>query len=488
MNNISLYKSIASEEWFYQKYVIDRLSSIKIAKILKCSQKVVRKALIYNKIKFRTRKEAYVSRKGSFSKKELKDRDWLYQKYIIEKHNQNEIASILNCTNWSINAALKFHNIPIRSHSECIKIRHSKDLNRSKYPLLNDKSWLYQKAVKEQLTYQEMATLAGAKHFQSVCQALKKFNLLQRRILCPRTTGESSYLILNDKSWLKNKYIKEKLSTIEIAEIVGCNCSNVAQSLRRQGIPVRDKSSGHIYKQNPERDGLKFNKKSLDIIIGGLLGDGYLIYNNNGNASYGKTSIYKEYLEFEGKQLFGTKCNERISLFKDNGEATFNRYTSGIKSTKTYKTKKSYKLSSLRYKEFLLMYKKWYKQVEGKNIKIIPDDLDVNKKVLLMWFMDDGYSYIVKKKKSKAQLRIYFSTEGFQYDELKKLSEKVEQQFGLHLYPRFHQRHGKHYGSGYELELSLKDVELFYKIIGPCPIKCFEYKWKLDKIKKLWKS
>jgi len=49
-----------------------------------------------------------------------KDKDWLYQKYVVEKLNQTEIAKLVGVTSSSIRRYLVKYDIPIRSLSETL--------------------------------------------------------------------------------------------------------------------------------------------------------------------------------------------------------------------------------------------------------------------------------------------------------------------------------------------------------------------------------
>jgi len=63
----------------------------------------------------------------------------------------------------------------------------------------------------------------------------------------------SKYPLLNDKSWLQEQYVNNGLSTISIAKLAGSFCCNsVRRSLIRHNIPVRNSREGQIY--NRKRD------------------------------------------------------------------------------------------------------------------------------------------------------------------------------------------------------------------------------------------
>lgn len=454
-----------------EEYLKNKKSINAIAIEYNIGYKATRNALIRSNIKIRSRREERKSRRGLFTYKPLMDRAWLYKQYITDLKSMKEIAEVVGCTSWSINSALNFHNIEKRSISAASLLRYKTSPHSSKYALLNDKDWLFKKFVEEELSYSEIAKEAGVKCIESVRQHLKKFKIFKKRRKFERLVGQSSYSPLNDKKWLKEKYIKERLSTIEIGKLVGCDCATVAQSLRRLNIPVRDKSDGHTFK-NSKRTKLILTKDTICLINGGLLGDGSLIKTNGyGFPSYSKSSIHKEYIEYEAKLLFGNNWKKHVFEYKA-GE-------SGYKNSKEV----IYVLRSLRYKSLHPLFIDWYYKGQDRHIKVIPNNLDMNKQTLLTWFMDDGYSYVVDRKGCRPQIRVYFCTQCFKMEELQKLCEMLRNKFDLTFYVRYHKRKKK-CGTGLELELSLKDSIKFFDTIGTCPVNCFSYKWKADILKK----
>lgn len=420
-----------------------------------------------------------------FQYKKLDDREFLLQKYLVEKLNQREIAKIIGCTTWSINNALKKHNIPIRSRSAALSLRYERKPHLSKYPLLENKDWLYKQAIVERKSYQEICNMVGSKSTQHIVQMLKKHNLFERRRLYPRVVGKSVHAILNNVAWIYNKYVVEKLSTEDIAKITDTNCGSVRQALNRWGIKVRNRIEGHEASRDRDgkNDGFILDCETLYIINGGMLGDaGISLTHNDSNiasAMYKKRSISKDYLKYEcARVLKSENFNKFIKSVSEEGRLCFGKY----------KSKESFCFSTLSHKELRPLFLKWYKQVDGKNIKIIPEDIQLNRDSLLHWFMDDGYSYYVTKKwktlngeHTRKYVRVYMCTQSFQRKELDMLCSKIKERFGLTFYPRFHKRkEGVKQGSGYELELSIKDVQKFFSVIGPCPVASMEYKWKTN--------
>lgn len=342
----------------------------------------------------------------------------------------------------------------------------------SKYKELQNEEWVRDKILNKKLPYKEIANIIGNGCKETnVAQARRRFNIPSSRR--PRVVGRSCFDKLNDIKWLKDVYLTKKLSSCKIAKIVGDGCTfgHVIKALQRMNIPTRNRSEGKLI--NRGDTGFKFIR---DVIEGSLLGDGGLSkYNIDGNANFNLTSIHKEYLEYYSNIIF--KDSDRI--FVKSVESKDNEIRG-----KKYISKPSFYLLSKVEFELTKLYNEWYPY----NIKIIPDNILVTKRTLLHWFMEDGYSYRVtrrwgkRKEKITNSIRIQFSTQSFNKDDLDMLCSKIYYKFGLKMYPRLHKRHGKIRGSGYYIELSesKEQRELFYRIIGKCPVKCFEYKWKLS--------
>lgn len=121
------------------------------------------------------------------------------------------------------------------------------------------------------------------------------------------------YPLLNDKQWLYQKYIVEELSTKQITKIVGAKTPNsVRQALIRHNIVVRNVSEGLIL--NREDDGFTFNK---DVVYGSLLGDASLrCWNPESKISYPyfkKKNKFLSHIKLVGNLIFNKPYEDRIS-------------------------------------------------------------------------------------------------------------------------------------------------------------------------------
>lgn len=120
------------------------------------------------------------------------------------------------------------------------------------------------------------------------------------------------YPLLNNKEWLFEKYIEKELGTVAISKLVGAKAANsVRQALMRHSIPVRTIGDG--LRAGKESDGFIINKPIID---GCLMGDGFLRkWNRESDNSFpyfSKTNKYYDHIKYVAKNLFGEKWRDRV--------------------------------------------------------------------------------------------------------------------------------------------------------------------------------
>jgi len=131
----------------------------------------------------------------------LQDKKWLYQQYIIEQKSSVDISKLINVKASSVLGALKRNNIKTRSFSSAAKKRTGK--RKLKIEKLNNKQWLFQKYIEEKLTTYQIADLVKSNQ-KSVMTALKRHNISARSIseAAKNREHKSKYKELEDKEWL----------------------------------------------------------------------------------------------------------------------------------------------------------------------------------------------------------------------------------------------------------------------------------------------
>lgn len=328
-----------------------------------------------------------------------------------------------------------------------------------KYPPLANQEWLCEKYLKEKLSTVQIAILVGCS-VQLVNLYLKKYNI-------PIRSGKESralqaprifrYQELENVDWLRQKYETEGLSTLEIAELVGAKTGNsVRQALLRHKIEVRNRSDGQTI--NREEDYFQFNQP---IIEGSLLGDGSLdIWNRESDISFPyfhKKNIHYEHALYVASKIFSKNPESRISEYK--------RVIDG-------KTFGHFWLCSLTYKELLPFYRLWYPK-ENNYKKVIPENIEINEELLLHMFLDDGTTFLRRPESKKKQVVITLCSQSFSRENQEMFCEKVYSKFALKMSTTPCAN-----GTGYMIRIPQSNADLFYEIIGPSPVQCLSYKWK----------
>lgn len=117
---------------------------------------------------------------------------------------------------------------------------------------LRDRDWLYEQYITKVRSSSDIAKEVGC-HWSSVVRALARLGI-------PKRNRTSKYPLLNDREWLVQKYVNERLSTREIGVLVGGAAGGVIYAaLRSRGVPIRTGSES-ISARFPEgRAGEKAN-------------------------------------------------------------------------------------------------------------------------------------------------------------------------------------------------------------------------------------
>lgn len=179
---------------------------------------------------------------------------------------------------------------------------------------------------------------------------------------------------------------------------------------------------------------------------GHLLGDGCLFYTHLGKNKmpvFSFTSKYEEYTNWVVSTL-------EIAKQRPVWEAH-------VTDKRTGKQSDAWWFRSLSSEFLADMHARWYPA--GR--KCIPVDLEVSSELLLRWFLDDG------SKATSGGLNL--ATNCFSLSEVELLCERLN---GLSLNARPHKNDG-----AYRIYFPARDVKRFQELIGPCPVRCFNYKW-----------
>lgn len=159
----------------------------------------------------------------------------------------------------------------------------------------------------------------------------------------------------------------------------------------------------------------KLSEEQINKLIGLLLGDGSLICTrNNPILHIDRSTIDIEYLKYE-LNIFKNICsiNSKINFRKPIKCSMSSKNT--LYTTANFSTRSCPLL--------LPYYKKWY--INGK--KIIPNDLVLDKYIILYWLLDDGC--VRQRTGNPSRLILVFCSEGFSRDENEFLSKLLQDRY-----------------------------------------------------------
>jgi len=114
-----------------------------------------------------------------------------------------------------------------------------------------DKDWLYQKYLGEKLTANQIANICGC-HRSSISRAVKKFNIVNKKTCSEvqKIRWSHSDALYKDRDWLYQKYWGEELSTIEIGKICGTSKTAIRRWIHKFNIELRAPSEANKLAQN----------------------------------------------------------------------------------------------------------------------------------------------------------------------------------------------------------------------------------------------
>jgi len=191
------------------------------------------------------------------------------------------------------------------------------------------------------------------------------------------------------------------------------------------------------------------NKNLLNIIEGGLLGDGCVSTNGN----YLQEAKDRKYLEWLGKLL--DKDGVKYKIVATRSKSSYS------KSKKSF-----YRLYTHCCPAFLEFRRKWYiSSNQGKRIKRVPKDIKLSSITLLHWYLGDGnFKRDNRELPRGGRPCVRLFTNGFLREDVEFLLRRLKESLDLNFYilPKFN----KYKEKGHSLHLHPKDLFKFFKIVG----------------------
>ena len=243
--------------------------------------------------------------------------------------------------------------------------------------------------------------------------------------------------------------LRAGLTVKQMAVNYKCGQVVVKKRIKEFGLVWLSDTGGSIQVRNLRIQEASLTQRQRDIIIGSILGDGYISRNKSKVTGQivGNTSI----------QMFQCKERKDYLLWKADELKPF---TKDAYQDKKYLT---YYVNTVNYNLFNEFYNLFIK--DGK--KIVPVNIVdyLNELVLAVLYMDDGHT-----EKSMSSI----CSEGFTEDENYILAEAIEAEIKKC-------KRKKYGGFNYYLNFPAVEHRKLHRIIDPLFHPCFEYKKVVDK-------
>lgn len=254
-----------------------------------------------------------------------------------------------------------------------------------------------------------------------------------------------------------NKYYSEKrMSFPKLRDKLKSEGYNIAISTiysycKKLGILMRGSSEARREWDNSLDYNVSYlNKNMIEAIDGFLLGDGGAsIY--NGKIKVGRLSCGLEHEEF---------CRYLMSFFSD--------YKPKISKYKDRRMKQGFIWNGKTkfHPDIYKQYKRWYKLINGKYIKSVPNDVVISPISVMSWFLGDGS---ISHPEDNSTILLRLSTDGFQKEEVEFLVTKlIDKSIKCHR------------SNENRIIVNSRGIPSFFNYIGnQSPIFCYNYKFDL---------
>jgi len=244
-------------------------------------------------------------------------------------------------------------------------------------------------------------------------------------------------------------YTKDNLSYNAIAKKFNVSQPSIKKYLINWGVkqkPVYEQMSYVLHDR--QKDDRCFPKNILNLLEGGLLGDGG-VYNTKLQSYYQHGCINKDYIDFLKTYFNNNEIIANICSIAPKGKS--------VKRFYCLTTRSSLFLRNIR--------NKWYKG----SIKIVPEDFELCPLSLKHWWIGDGY---LNPDWGWATIATQSFTEKENMFLKNKLNNITEHYITL-------RPSGKAAPGKFHLYLSRKAINDLINYMGSCPVKSFKYKWKV---------
>ena len=216
----------------------------------------------------------------------FRDKDWLYEQYVVQKKSLSTIARELGVSSSVIAKYAKRYNLPMRSRGESRaltlrQLRSSSGSSSTTYskvhPLLQDREWLYQKYVVEGLAMRTIANLVGLSNRRVLKRALKLHCIPVRsfkearhnRTARGRDKRRLNPKVEEHREEIVSSYMKgESIRSIRLR--LSLSRDAVHRVLREAGVHIRDSGQANVGRRHSPETLAKMSSTARDQILCGV--------------------------------------------------------------------------------------------------------------------------------------------------------------------------------------------------------------------------
>ena len=305
-------KHILTKETLFDLYKNQGKTVSEIVKIFGCSDSTVQRSL-----------KKYNIELNPANNKCIIDRDWLHQKRIIERLSYVEIGKLINVSDNVISRNCKKYKISSENYSLVTGVAKNK---------LEDKEWMHQKRIVENLSFVKIAEELDVST-SYVIKCFEKIGITDRKYSANQANIQEK---LNDKEWMHQKRIVEKMTLRDLAKELGVDRATLTQAAAKHGMSEVSHKKISVESQAYLGDyEWLWNKYKMEFlshrVIGKELGiseepvrDALTKFNieanSNGVYNTGTSNAEQEVIEFIASIYDGKILTSIRSLLGDNRE------------------------------------------------------------------------------------------------------------------------------------------------------------------------
>ena len=244
-------EKLRDEEWMQEQYVEQRRTPVDIADECGAGATTIRRWLEKHNIETRSVSESVLP-EGAIEK--LRDEEWMQEQYVEQRQSTHNIADELNISFSAVIAWLQKHGIETRGFSES-------HLPEEAIEKLRDEEWMQEQYVEHRRTTVDIADELNISS-PAVVNSLQRHDI-EIRGYSEAALPEGVKEKLRDEKWLREQYVEQHQSTVEIADELNISPTPIRWRLQSYGIEIRNGIQNPDYLDHKVRSGWELHIANL---------------------------------------------------------------------------------------------------------------------------------------------------------------------------------------------------------------------------------